>query len=64
MKQILISFAHDLDAFCARMNSGLMAVAAALAVLVAVLAVFRAEQFLPAVIEDMASGYTQLAVGQ
>ena len=56
MKQTLITFAHDVDAFCARMNNGLAAVAIVLGVLAAALAVFRAEQVMPTLIDNVASG--------
>lgn len=59
MKQTLIALAHDVDAFCARMNSGLAAVAIVLGVLVAALAVFRAEQVMPTLMDNVASAYQQ-----
>ena len=57
MKQTLITLAHDVDAFCARMNSGLAAVAIVLGVLVAALGLFRAEQVMPTLMNNVASGY-------
>jgi len=43
----LVTFARAIDASCARMNSGLAAVAIILAVLVAGMALIRAEEYLP-----------------
>ena len=52
-----ITFARAVDAFCARMNGGLAAVAIVLALLVAGIAVIRAEQYLPVVIANVATTY-------
>lgn len=63
MKQTLIAFAHDVDAFCGRMNSGLSAVAIVLGILVAASAVVRAQQYLPTTMTDVPFGY-QSMLGQ
>lgn len=57
MKQTLIAIAHDVDAYCARMNNGLAAVAIVLGILVAAAAVFRAEQVMPTLMDNIASDY-------
>ena len=43
MKDQLIAFARDVDAFCARLNSGLAAVAILLGFLVVTMSVIRAQ---------------------
>lgn len=63
MKQNLVSFARDVNAFCARMNSGLAAVAVVLSITVAALAAERAEQFVPQISDAVTSGM-QVSIGQ
>lgn len=63
MKQNLVAFARDLDAFCGRMNSGLAAVAIVLSITVAALAAERAEQFVPQLADAVTSGMPA-AMGQ
>lgn len=57
MKQTLIAFARDVDAYCGRMNSGLGAVAIVLGVLVVASAVVRAQQYIPMTMTDAPLGY-------
>ncbi len=47
MKHQLATFAHDIDAFCAKLNDGLTAVAVLLGFLLLVMAVARAPDFAP-----------------
>jgi len=47
MKRQLIAFAREVDAFCARMNDGLAAVAILLGFLVMTMSVMRAQDFMP-----------------
>lgn len=47
MKEQLAHGARNLDAFCAKMNDGLTAVAVMLGFLVMVMAIIRAEQITP-----------------
>ena len=47
MKNHLTAFARDVDAFCARLNDGLAAVAILLAFLVLTVAVIRVADYLP-----------------
>lgn len=63
MKQTLIAFARNVDAVCARMNSGLGAVAIVLGILVVASVVVRAQQQMPTTLTDMPFGY-QATVGQ
>jgi hypothetical protein len=63
MKQNLIVFAREVNAFCARMNSGLAAVAVVLSVTVAALAAERAQQLVPQISNAVTSG-TQVQIGQ
>lgn len=45
MKDQLIAFARDVDAFCGRLNDGLTAVAILLGFLVVTMSVIRAQDF-------------------
>lgn len=63
MKENLSAFARNVDMFCARMNSGLGAVAIVLSILVAASAVIRAQDYMPTSIADLPFGY-QAALGQ
>lgn len=47
MKQHLTAFARDIDAFCAKLNDGLTAVAVLLGVVVVTLSVIRAAELMP-----------------
>lgn len=62
MKRTLIGFAHNIDGFCGRMNSGLGAFALVLGVIVATLGLARARHDLPTMM-DGASSY-QLTMGE
>ena len=46
MKDQLTAFARDVDAFCARLNSGLAAVAILLGFLVVTMSVIRAQDYI------------------
>jgi hypothetical protein len=63
MKKALTGFAHDIDVFCSRMNSGLGAFAIVLGVLVAALGLARAQRDLPTMMDRAISSY-QLTVGE
>jgi hypothetical protein len=47
MKDDLVQFAREINAFCARLNDGLAAVAVLLGLVVVTVGVFRAHQFVP-----------------
>jgi hypothetical protein len=47
MKHDLVQFAREINAFCARLNDGLAAVAVLLGLVVVTVGVFRAQQFVP-----------------
>jgi hypothetical protein len=47
MKHDLIEFAREINAFCARLNDGLAAVAVLLGLMVVTVGVFRVHQFVP-----------------
>jgi hypothetical protein len=47
MKRHITSFIRDLDAFCARLNDGLTAVAILLGFMVMTMSVIRAQEFFP-----------------
>lgn len=61
MKRQLIAFARDLDAFCARMNDGLTAVAVLLGFLVMTMSVIRAQDFVPDMLTSLPVDYTPSA---
>ncbi len=50
MKRELVQFARDINAFCARLNDGLTAVAILLGVLVVTVGAIRAQDFMPQVV--------------
>ncbi len=62
MKRNLLTFAHDLESFCARLNDGLTAVAVLLAFMVMTMAIVRAQDFMPNALATVPSGY-QLTLG-
>jgi hypothetical protein len=47
MKDDLVQFAREINAFCARLNDGLAAVAVLLGLVVVTVGVFRAHTFVP-----------------
>jgi len=47
MKNDLVQFARDVNAFCARLNDGLTAVALILGLLVVTVGALRAQEFMP-----------------
>jgi hypothetical protein len=47
MKDDLVQFAREINAFCARLNDGLTAVAVLLGLVVVTVGMFRAHQFVP-----------------
>jgi hypothetical protein len=57
MKKSLTGFAHEVDVFCGRMNSGLGAFAVVLGIVVAALGLVRAQQNLPAMMDGAISSY-------
>lgn len=63
MKQAFLTFARDVDAFCNRMNNGLVAVAIVLGVLAFALALVRAQQCLPTLMDSLVSSH-QLTMEQ
>ena len=62
MKRQLLTFARDVDAFCARLNDGLFAVAILLGFLVMTTSIIRAQDFMPDMMAAVPADY-QLAVG-
>ncbi len=63
MKAVLIAKARDLDAFCAKLNGGLTAVAVLLAFAVMTMSVVRVQQTIPGFFHPLDSGY-ELSMGQ
>lgn len=63
MKQRLVSRVRNFDAFCARLNDGLTAVAILLGFAVMTMSVVRAQEMMPDLFYPMPPGY-QLAMGQ
>ncbi len=55
MKETFRALTHDIDAFCARLNGGLAAVAIVLGAIVLTASVFRAQQIIPAVMDGIAA---------
>ena len=58
MKQPWNALARDLDAFCRRLNDGLMAVAILLGFLVMTMSVIRAQEFMPDMLAAMPADYS------
>ena len=58
MKRPLNGLARELDAFCGRMNDGLMAVAVLLGFLVMTMSVIRAQELLPKLLASMPADYS------
>lgn len=61
MKRELVEMAREIDAYCARLNAGLNAVAILLAFLVVTMGAIRAQDFAPQPTGMIPSGYQQVA---
>ncbi len=57
MKDHLATFARDVDAFCARLNDGLIAVAVLLALLVIVMMAIRAQEYFAQTLTSLPASY-------
>jgi len=57
MKRRVTAFTHETEAFCARLNDGLTAVAILLGFLVAIMSVVRASDYFPGFDPSVGSGY-------
>jgi hypothetical protein len=61
MKRELTEMAREINAFCARLNAGLTAVAILLAFLVVTVGAIRAQDFAPQPAGMIPAGYQQVA---